>query len=297
MDHDEPKLNNFYDIVDVKYVGVNFADTHQTENTYISKQKLPFVPGAEVAGINSKGKRVVAIAPLGAYAEKVYTLKDLTIEIPNQIEYKDALSLMIQGTTAWIMLNDLGNVKNGKSVLIHSGSSGVGVLAIQIAKFYGAKVTTTVSNIEKELLVKELGADIVIRSEKIKENIKNSQYDIILNMSGDSIEQDIYCLKPFGRLILYGMASRKIPQPINPTQLLAESKSIMGFWLNHYFENVLLFKETLNNLFDMVINHQIKTVNINTYDLKNASVAHFDILNRKTMGKVTLYVEDGLGES
>lgn len=292
VDYEEPKPNYFYDIVDVKCIGVNFADTHQTEDTYISKQKLPFVPGAEVAGINSKGKRVVAIASAGAYAEKVHTFKNLTIEIPDNIKFQEAVALMIQGTTAWNLLHNLGNVKNGNSILIHSGSSGVGVMAIQIAKLAGAKVTTTVSNKEKEELVKELGADFIIESSLIKENIKQNEYDIVLNMSGENLDHDLYSLKPFGKLIVYGIASRKPPMPINPAQLLAESKSIMGFWLNHSFENIDLFKETLNNLFNLVSSKQIKVVIKNRYSLKDVQLAHSDILNRRTVGKVILTTEE-----
>jgi NADPH2:quinone reductase len=292
VNYEVPKPNYFYDIVNVKCIGVNFADTHQTEDTYISKQKLPFIPGAEVAGINSKGKRVVAIASSGAYAEKVHTFKNLTIEIPDNIEFEESVALMIQGTTAWNLLHNLGNVKNGNSVLIHSGSSGVGVMAIQIAKLAGAKVTTTVSNKEKEELVKELGADFIIESSLIKENIKQNEYDIVLNMSGENLDNDLYSLKPFGKLIVYGIASRKPPMPINPAQLLAESKAIMGFWLNHSFENIDLFKETLNNLFNLVLNKQIKVIIKNRYSLKDARLAHLDILNRITVGKVILTTEE-----
>jgi NADPH2:quinone reductase len=288
VDYQEPKPNYFYDIVDVKYIGVNFADTHQTEDTYISKQRLPFIPGAEVAGINSKGKRVVGIASSGAYAEKVHTFKNLTIEIPDHIEFEEALALMIQGTTAWNLLHNLGNIKNNNSVMIHSGSSGVGVMAIQIAKLAGANVTTTVSNEEKEKLVKDLGADFVINSLEVKQN----EYDIVLNMSGEDLDRDLYSLKPFGKLIVYGIASRKPPKPINPAQLLSESKSIMGFWMNHSFENINLFKETLNNLFTLVEKKQIKVIIKNKYSLKDSQKAHLDILNRKTMGKVILTTED-----
>jgi len=124
-----------YTLIDVKEIGVNFADTHQIKNTYLMTSKLPFIPGAEAAGFDKNKKRVIGISPSGSYATKANLWKSLTLEIPDTISFSQALHIFIQGASAWHLVNSIGNVKSGEKVLVYSGGSGVGSISIQLAKF------------------------------------------------------------------------------------------------------------------------------------------------------------------
>ena len=97
-------------VLDVTAVGINYADTHQTENSYLSAQKLPLVPGIEVVGKTSKGLRVLAPVDGGGYAQKAITHSSTMIPIPDGVSDGQALCMLVQGSTAWHILKTVGHV-------------------------------------------------------------------------------------------------------------------------------------------------------------------------------------------
>ena len=137
----------------------------------------------------------------GAIAEFA-RLKESEVAIkPASLSHTNAASIPLAGLTAWQALIARGNLKKGDKVLIHAGSGGVGTLAIQIAKHFGAYVATTTSAKNADL-VKRLGADLVIdyKTEKFQERI--ADYDLVFDMlGGDSIVESFKVLKKGGTLI------------------------------------------------------------------------------------------------
>jgi len=270
-------------LIDVKEIGVNFADTHQIKNTYLMTSRTPFIPGGEAAGFDKNKKRVIGICPSGSYAAKANLWKNLTLEIPDSISFSQALHVFIQGSSAWHLINTIGNVKSGESVLIYSGGSGVGSIAIQLAKMLNADVYSTSTKDSVIKIFNEMG---------VKTNIHNKKFDVILNMSGSDIGRDLSLLKNFGRLIIYGMADENFNNyPINlvdPKILMSGSKTVSGFWLHNCFDEPSKFIDTVNLLFSLVEKGLLKTYTDFKYPLEEASKAHYDILSRKTYGKVIL---------
>ena len=126
-------------VLDVTAVGINYADTHQTENSYLSPQTLPMVPGIEVTGTHA-GKRYLASVSSGGYAQKAIAHEAALIPIPDAVTDQQALCMLVQGSTAWHLLKTMGSVKPGQTVVIHAAAGGVGTIAIQLAKMWGAKV-------------------------------------------------------------------------------------------------------------------------------------------------------------
>ena len=160
---DEPEPGEGELLIEVSRAGMNFADTHQRENSYLAKFELPLVLGGEVAGTDPDGRRVAAMLRSGGYAEYAVAPAATTFPIPDGVEDGQALALLIQGLTAWHLFRTCGEAGEGESVVVVSGAGGVGNLALQLAKPFGAgRVIATASTEEKRALCLELGADAAV---------------------------------------------------------------------------------------------------------------------------------------
>src|SRR5439155_25945798 len=133
----------------------------QRENSYLAQFELPFVPGGEVAGtVDGDDRRVVALLPSGGYAEYAVAAEAATFPIPDGLDDDSALALLVQGLTAWHLYKTVARLREGDSVVVVSAAGGVGSLATQLAKPFGAsRVIGTASSEEKRRLALELGAD------------------------------------------------------------------------------------------------------------------------------------------
>ncbi|NDF43740.1 MAG: NADPH:quinone oxidoreductase family protein [Actinobacteria bacterium] len=295
LDLAEPVPAGSQVLLDVTSIGINYADTHQTENSYLSTQKLPLIPGMEVVGRMPDGSRVLALAATGGYCQKTLVNPKTVIPLPDQISDGQALAMMVQGSTAHMILKKMGQIKAGESVVIHAGAGGVGSVAIQLAKHWGAFVIAVTSSDEKKKLCMELGADVVVDAGEadlaqalIKSN-NGKGVDLILEMvGGTTFDQSLDALAAFGRLVVYGMASRSAPKAIHPGALMPKSQSVIGFWLVNALADKELMAEVFMDLFGMIISGKLKPVIGSTYPLSKASDAHRDMLARKTVGKIVL---------
>ena len=281
-------------LLDVTAVGINYADTHQTENSYLSPQKLPLVPGIEVVGTYN-GDRYLASVSSGGYADKAIAHKAVLFPIPDSVTDEQALCMLIQGTTAWHLLKTMGHLQGGESVVIHAAAGGVGTIAIQLAKLWGAKVIAVTSSEEKSALASSLGADVVVdaNSEDLGKVLRKANggkgVDIVLEMvGGTTFDQSLLALGDFGRLLTFGMASRTAPTPVHPGSLMHGSKTISGFWLANCFGKKELMNDVINQLFTLVSNGKLTPVIGGTYPLEQASEAHLAMLGRSTTGKIVL---------
>ncbi len=295
VDLPDPIPNESEELIDVTCIGINYADTHQTENSYLSKQELPLIPGLEVVGKTQSGRRVLASASSGGYAQKVVAHKAMCVDIPDSVSDGQAVAMLVQGTTAWHILKTMAHVKSGETVVVQAAAGGVGSLAIQLAKMWGAKVIAVTSSTSKNELAKSLGADEVVDANAqdlsgalITAN-NGKKVDIVLEMvGGKTFDASLEVLAPFGRLITYGMASRTAPTPIHPGALMGGTKTVAGFWLAHCFGKKELMGDVLTELFTLISKGLLKPVIGATYGLSEAKQAHEAMLARATTGKITL---------
>jgi NADPH:quinone reductase len=292
----EPQPGEGQRLIRVTRAGVNYADTHQAEDSYLAPQELPLVPGAEVAGTTADGTRVVALVSSGGYAEAAVAYEPLIFEIPDGVSDGQALSLVLQGTTAWHILRTSARMSPGESVVVHAAAGGVGSIAVQLAKAFGAgRVIACASSEEKRDLAHRLGADAVVDSqadwlkdELLKAN-DGKKVDVVLEMAGGHVfDESLAALAPFGRLVTYGMASRSQPQPIHAGQLMGRSRGVIGFWLAHCFTRPAMLAEAMSDLFDRVVAGELDPVVGQTYPMSEAQRAHEDIRARRTTGKLVL---------
>src|SRR5215210_5374495 len=150
-------------LIRVSSAGVNFADTHARENTYLARYELPLTPGAEVAGTDDSGQRVVALVGTGGYAEYVAADESTVFPIEDGVSDSTALALLLQGLTAWHLYRTSAKLAAGESVVVHAAAGGVGSLAVQLGRHMGAgRVIATASSGEKRELALSLGADAAV---------------------------------------------------------------------------------------------------------------------------------------
>ncbi len=295
VDLPEPAERPGHTLVRVSRAGVNYADTHAAENTYLTPTKLPTVPGGEVVGTTPDGRRVVALVA-GGYAEVALARDNLMFDVPDGVSDVAALALVLQGVTAWHLLHTSAHLARGESVVVHAAAGGVGTVAVQLAKAFGAgRVIATASSSDKRELAQELGADVAIDAgepelkDRLIEANDGRQVDVVLEMVGGSVFDDsLRALAPFGRLVTFGMASRTPAQPIDPVKLMSSSRGVLGFWLGHCFAQPALIGEPLAELFASTLDGTLRAISGGDYPLSQAAQAHRDIRGRGTVGKLVL---------
>jgi NADPH2:quinone reductase len=283
-------------LIEVSRAGINFADTHNRTNTYLTPARLPLVPGTEVAGTRTDtGERVVALTGAGGYAQYALAPAALTYPVPDGIDDGAALALLVQGLTAWHLYATSGRVMPGESVVVHAGAGGVGSLALQLGRVFEAgRVIATASSEEKRALCLQLGADVAIDpsperlTERLVEAAGGRRVDVVFEMAGGEVQrQSLRALAPFGRLVVYGMASGE-PAPINPGELMQGSTSVIGFWLTHCLSSPAMSSDVLARLFELVGEGRLTPLIGETYPLADAERAHRDLAARTTTGKLLL---------
>jgi NADPH:quinone reductase len=283
-------------VLDVSAAGINYADTHQAENSYLAPQELPLVPGTEVVGTTTDGRRVVALLAGGGYASKALVAEALAWEVPEGVTDGQALALVGQGTTAWHLLRTSAQLRDGESVVVHAAAGGVGTLALQLAKRFGAgRVIGVASSEDKRELARRLGADATVDSgaedlvAALREANGGRRVDVVLEMvGGDVFAASLAALAPFGRLVHFGQAGRAGAPRLDPGRLMASSAGVLGFWLVHLLRRPDLMTLAMQDMFDAVRAGELEPVVGGTYPLAEARRAHEDIRSRTTTGKLVL---------
>jgi NADPH:quinone reductase len=290
-----PKPGPEEHLVRVSRAGINFADTHARDNTYLARYELPLTPGAEVAGKTEDGKRVAGLLATGGYAEYAAVPKAAAFPIPFGVSDGQALALLIQGLTAWHLYRTSAHLREGETAVVHAAAGGVGTLAVQLGKAFGARVIATASTEEKRKLALELGADAAVDvtredlTDALIEANDGRRVDIVLEMAGGRVfDASLRALAPFGRVVTYGMASRE-PNRVAAGNLMRHSSAVVGFWLAHCFARPReMLAEPLSDLFERVAGGSLQVVEGTTYPLSEARRAHEDLQARRTTGKLLL---------
>ena len=205
-------------LIKVKAAGVNRPDILQRQGLYKVPNDASPIMGLEVSGeiietgkaVTKKkiGDRVCALVPGGGYAEYVVTNEAHCLPVPKGLSMEAAAGLCECLFTVWINMVKLGQLKENDIFLVHGGSSGIGMFAIQLAKQLGATVLATVKNKKKSDFCYSLGADQVIQysvenfHDILKGKNKIQGVDLILDMiGGDYFEKNIDLLRDEGRLV------------------------------------------------------------------------------------------------
>ncbi|MGW4095179.1 quinone oxidoreductase family protein [Nocardia sp. NPDC004750] len=288
-------------LVEVEAAGVNFADIKQVAGEYAPPDSLPHVPGMEVAGRTEDGRRVLGYLLHGGYATKAVVASKNLVDIPEPVSTSEAVALLVQGLTAWHLLRSVSRLTCGETVVINAAAGGVGSLAIQLARQFGAsRVIATASTEDKRSRAVSLGADVAVDGavdgygERVLDANRGRRVDIVLDATGGPmLEAAVGTLANFGRLVTYGASSGQVATPIESGQLAERSLSIAGFWLAPLLANTGAAGKPLTELLDLAAAGRVRPLLGGQYALAQAPAAHQDLLARRTEGKLILRPADG----
>jgi len=285
-------------LVRVSAAGVNFADTHRTDGSYRGGVQLPFVPGVEIVGRTDTGRRILSpsFETGGGYAEYAVAPADRVVDVPDAVTDGQALALLIQGLTAWHVLRNSARLGAGESVLVNAAAGGVGSLAVQLAKHFGAgEVVATASTATKRELALELGADVAIDNnpdgyaDRVLEATDGRGVDVVLDSAGGpTMLAGLECLKGFGRLVNYGNAGRQGRPSVDPSALAQRNLSVAGFWLVPAMDLPGGYVEPLTELLALTAAKKLRPLVGAGYPLEEARRSHEDLLARRSTGKLVL---------
>ena len=293
-----PKIANDRDVlIKVEFAGINRADLFQLQHLYPLPENG--VAGLEVSGVIvdcgksvksfKVGDKVCALLTEGGFAEFVTINENLVFSVPKNFSLAEASCLPEACFTAWISLVLQANLQSNETILIHGGASGIGIIAIQIAKILKAKVAVTASSDEKLKICQESGADILINyKEKLFE--QELKADVILDIvGGDYFERNLKTLKENGRLcIIAFLRGSNVNANISP--ILLKRLSIFGSTLRSrsLLEKSQIADEIRNKLWLQLEQGKIKPVIDKIFPLSEANIAISRMKENLNIGKILL---------
>ena len=296
-------------LVKVAAAGVNRPDVAQRKGNYPPPSNAPKdIPGLEIAGTIVEigtsvtrwkvGDKVCALTIGGGYAEYCNVPAGQCLPVPDNMSIIEAASLPETFFTVWSNVFDRGNLKNGESLLVHGGSSGIGVAAIQMAKALGHTVYVTAGSEQKCRFCEDLGAAKAINyktenfAEVIQQVTNGKGVDVILDMiGGDYVQGNIKALANDGRLVMINMMKRKDVQ-VDLSPVMAKRLTITGSTLR---SRDVAFKTSIaqsleKSIWPLLGSGKIKAIINKVFPLENAADAHVLMESSEHIGKIVLEV-------
>jgi alcohol dehydrogenase len=320
LEQDLPEPGKDEITVEVKSIGLNFADIFSILGLYKAAPKFNLIPGLEFSGLVIKkgenvsefsiGERVYGATKFGGYVSHLNLHKSYLLKLPGDWTFAEGASFIVQSLTAYYALVVLGEVNRSKTVLIHSAAGGVGLNANRIAKKFSAFTIGTVGNKSKIALLESEGYDrIIVRDKNLKKNIEealaNRPLDIVLEAVGSKVFKTSFdLLTHTGRIIVYGagaystgnssnnlfkLAYKFLTRPkVDPLRMIEQNRAVMAFNLIWIYERAEYLRKLLNEVINLnlprpIINH--------TYSFKNLPDAVRALKSGKTTGKVVVNIE------
>ncbi|MDX2245267.1 MAG: zinc-binding dehydrogenase [Bacteroidia bacterium] len=263
--------------VEVKAVGLNFADIFAIAGLYSATPKGSFIPGLEFSGVVqavgknvkhfSPGDRVMGVTKFGGYASHINQDARYLVPLPEGWNFAEGAAYLVQVLTAYYSLLPLGAMEKGMTVLIHSAAGGVGILANRIAKQLGAYTIGTIGSPHKIDLLQAEGYDqYIVRGKDFAQQLKDSLGDRELNLvleciGGKVLTAGFKQLAPMGRMVVYGSAQYGFPgdkpnylkilrlylsRPrLDVQNMTDKNKSVLAFNLIHLYQKVEIMHKIL----------------------------------------------------
>jgi NADPH:quinone reductase len=290
--------------IKVAGAGVNFADLMRRMGGY-GTVDLPNIPGLEAAGmIDAIGVGVTGFKPgqhvmtrtagSGGYAEYLVVDAANVFPCPADVDLVETGGMPVVFLTAYHLLKTRGQMKAGDMVLIQAAASGVGTIATQLAKRWGAQVIATASAEDKLALARSLGADHTINyvthdfEEEIQRLTNGAGVQVILEcVGGEVLEKSLRCLAPYGRLVTYGNASGKAAY-LPAAEIFAVNRSVIGFSIGRSPQGSLDHHAAMAEMLPLLEAKQVRLIVDHMLPMADVAKAHAHLANRGTRGKVIL---------
>jgi NADPH2:quinone reductase len=287
-------------LVQMKAIGLNYADMMRRGGIYPLKGNAPYINGYEGAGIvvDNNGHKGFKIGDRIGFADVPFANAEFVslpvshaIPVPDAIDLETAAAVLLQGLSAHFLTTDCHQVKAGETVLIHAAAGGVGQMMIQICKTLGAKVIGLVSSQNKKQLALSKGADIVLLyddnwREKTLE-LYPSGVDAVFDSIGTTMEDSLHVTRVRGKVVFFGMAGGEFKIG-NPLYIIGTSKTIVGGDLWDYLPSREERIKRANQLFKWIINKEIQISEPVKFKLSEGKAAHEYMESRASTGKILL---------
>lgn len=298
----QPKIGDNDVLVEMKAIGLNYADIYRRKGNYHLVGEPPYILGYEGAGIVVKaGKHItdikegdrIAFADVPhANAELVSVPYEKAIPIPEGVTFEHAASLLLQGLTAHYLVHDSYQVKEGDQVLIHAAAGGVGQLLTQLVTILGGTSIGLTSSMEKAEVAKSAGAKEVLLyntswSDKVKELTAGEGADVVYESVGSTLMDSFQATRKGGTVVFYGMAGGD-PEPVDPRMLMDTSKTLTGGDLWNVLKTREVRMERAAQLFQWLEEGKLQLASPTLFTLKDGNKAHELLESRKSTGKIVL---------
>ncbi len=307
-------------LIRVRAVGINFADLLQRMGIYPGTPKPPFIPGFEVAGTVEQapgstalrpGDRVVGMTRFNAYAEFAVCAANAAFAIPDALPFELAAAIPVNYLTAFHSMFEMGNLRPGDRVFIHSAAGGVGVAAVQLARARGLVTFGTAGSAKQDFL-RKIGVDhpIDYTREDFVEAVRRvapAGIEMVLDpIGGRSFADSLRCLGTMGRLVVFGFSAaagpsgkRSLPRAakafaqmprISPLKLMENNHAVIGVHLGRMHGREEVLRREMEEILALYSAGRIQPVVGKTFPLDQAAAAHRYIHDRQNTGKVVLTV-------
>ncbi len=304
-----PQLKPGEVLVEVAYAGVNRPDCLQRSGAYPPPVDASPIVGLEVAGRIAAlgegvttwqiGDEVCALTPGGGYAEYCATPAGFCLPIPTGLTLREAAGIPENYFTVWYNVFDRVHLAAGESILIHGGTSGIGLTAIQLAKAFGATVYTTAGSADKVAFCSSMGADHAIDYKtqdfvaEVARLTNKRGVNVVLDMVGaDYVEKNLKCLALEGRLTQIGFLNGSRVD-VDLRHVLMKRLTITGSTLRASppARKVALANSLLEKVWPLFAQRRLQVVIQETLPLAQACAAHALMESGRLIGKVILKVE------
>jgi NADPH2:quinone reductase len=305
---DDPVPGQGEVLIDVVAAGLNRADVQQRRGFYPPPPGASEIPGLEVSGriagfgpgvtkAFSVGDKVVALLAGGGYAEKVAVPAEQVLRIPDGVDLVTAASLPEVAATVYSNLIMTAQLQPGETVLIHGATGGIGTMAIQLAKAFGAKVATTAGTDEQVGTAKAfLGADIAInyKEEDFPDSLRRQNEgkgaDVILDVVGAKyLAQNVDALADYGRLVVIGLQGGAKGE-LDLGQLLRKRAAVVATALRPrpVEEKGAIMSAVRESVWPLIADGRIRPLVAKTFPLEQVSEAHRYFDSGDHVGKILL---------
>ncbi|MCD0490110.1 NAD(P)H-quinone oxidoreductase [Pedobacter sp. MC2016-14] len=295
--------NNNQVLIRVKAAGVNRPDVFQRKGNYPAPEGVQAdIPGLEVAGVVEElgegvtqwkiGDKVCALVAGAGYAEYVAVDAGHCLPVPENFTFIEAASLPETIFTVWHNVFQRGMLKKDEHFLVHGGSSGIGITAIQLARAMGAKVFATAGSDDKCKACIDLGALYCInyRNHDFEKELKGSGIDVILDMIGGAyFNKNIEIMNPEARMVyINSMAGNTVE--LNIMKMMQKRITITGSTLrgrDTEFKSALA-QDILKNIWPLINSGSFKPIIYAVFPISAAAAAHQLMEEGSHIGKIVL---------
>jgi NADPH:quinone reductase len=301
----EPELHAGGLAVHVHAAGCNFFDILMAQGRYQVKPPLPFVLGAELAGVVTAvgagvdgfavGDRVLASVSLGAFAERAVVPARSAWRMPERMPFEEGAAFPIVYPTSYAALVLRAVLRAGEHLLVHAAAGGVGLAAVQIGKALGAHVIATASGAEKLDVARRASADECIDyrepdwPEQVKALTGGRGADVVYDsVGGDIFDGSLKCIAWNGRLLVIGFAGGRIPE-VKANRILLKNIAVVGLhWGAYAMHEPERIAEVFGALFALYERGAIRPVVFRGFPLSEVGAALQALGSRGTFGKVVI---------